>query len=98
MNIVVGALLRSPLHGLLSANTLIISFTGRVSGRTFSTPISYALQGDALLCLTGCCWWKNLRGDPGVRMMLRGRIYPGRAEVIPPGSEETRAAIAALEP
>ncbi len=31
-------LLRSPLHGMLSSSTMIITYTGRKSGKMFSTP------------------------------------------------------------
>ena len=32
-------LLASPLHGIMSSNTLLLDFTGRKSGRALSTPI-----------------------------------------------------------
>ncbi len=38
--------LRSPLHGIVSKTTLLISFTGRKSGMTYTTPVSYSRQGD----------------------------------------------------
>ena len=40
INPAVCSLLRSPLHGLMSKNTLLLEFTGRKSGRLLSTPIS----------------------------------------------------------
>ena len=43
-------LLRSPLHGLMSGNTLLLEFTGRKSGRALSTPISYRLEGNTAHC------------------------------------------------
>jgi hypothetical protein len=33
------ALLRSPLHGLLSGMLMLLSYTGRKSGRTYTIPI-----------------------------------------------------------
>jgi hypothetical protein len=88
------ALLRSPFHRLLSGSTLLITFTGRTSGASFTTPISYALTGDTLLCLTPSPWWKNLVAHPRVSVLVKRTTHIGRAEVIPPGSEETRDAIA----
>ena len=35
-------LLRSPLHKLASKNTLLITFTGRKSGKKYTTPVNYA--------------------------------------------------------
>jgi hypothetical protein len=41
--------LRSPLHGILSKNFLLINFTGRKSGRVFTTPVSYSQDDSAAL-------------------------------------------------
>ena len=41
-------LLRSPLHGLLSGNTLLITVTGRKTGRPITTPVNYVRDGDRL--------------------------------------------------
>jgi hypothetical protein len=41
-------LLRSPLHGLLSANTLLITMAGRKTGRPITTPVNYVRDGDRL--------------------------------------------------
>ncbi len=45
-NAVVSALLRSPLHRMLSGSTDLIRYTGRRSGREFITPTEYARHGD----------------------------------------------------
>ena len=41
--------LRSPLHGMISRRLLLITFTGRKSGKVFTTPISYEQEGATLL-------------------------------------------------
>ena len=33
--------LRSPVHGMVSKFTLLITFTGCKSGKTYTTPVSY---------------------------------------------------------
>jgi hypothetical protein len=73
--------LRSPLHGLLSRRLLLLTFSGRVSGKTFTTPVLYEQEGATLLLRAGGAWWKNLRGGVAVRVLLRGKGYSGRAEV-----------------
>lgn len=41
MNCVPQLLLRSPLHGLMSNRYLLITFTGRKSGKRYTTPVAY---------------------------------------------------------
>lgn len=73
----VKALLRSPLHGLMSGNTLLLEFTGRKSGRALSTPISYYLKDDAAHCFTSRTfgWWRNLVDNRTVSLTIRGRRF-----------------------
>lgn len=40
-NPVVTWLLRSSLHGILSGSTLLITVTGRKSGRIYTIPVNY---------------------------------------------------------
>ena len=78
------ALLRSPLHGLVSGSLLLVTFTGRRSGREYTTPVGYE-QVDGTLYVTSQTdrvWWKNLRGGADVTVHLRGEARAGHAEVI----------------
>jgi deazaflavin-dependent oxidoreductase (nitroreductase family) len=75
-------MLRSPFHGIMSGRLLLITFTGRTSGKKFTTPISYVQQGDTLLLGVGGPWWKNLRNGPTVCVQLRGKRRTGVAEVV----------------
>jgi hypothetical protein len=90
MNAVATALLRSPLHGLMSDKVLLPTFSGRGSGKEYTTPMSYARVGDAVYMSTEAPWWKNLLGGAPVGMRLRGRKVSGVAEAItdPEGAEE----------
>lgn len=85
--------LRSPLHGLLSKYILLISFKGRKSGKTYTTPVSYGLDGQMVTIFTHANWWKNLRGGAPVQLQLRGRAVTGTADVV---VEDKDAIIAAL--
>jgi deazaflavin-dependent oxidoreductase (nitroreductase family) len=71
--------LSSPLHGLVSQSTLLISFTGRKSGMTYTTPVSYSQHGDQVLVFTHASWWKNLGSEAPVTLRLRGRELRGLA-------------------
>jgi hypothetical protein len=75
LNPVAKLILSSPLHGVMSRRLMLITFTGRRSGKRFTTPISYVQDGDALLFGVGGPWWKNLRdgarAQPRTRASLR---------------------------
>ena len=75
-------LLRSPIHGLMSKNTLLLEFQGRKSGRALSTPISYYEAGGVMRGFTDrrFGWWRNLE-QGRVHATVRGRRYEVRAEV-----------------
>ena len=70
LNVGVGLLLRSPLHGLVSGRIMLLTVTGRRSGRSFTVPVSYLRYGENILSFTSgewSAWWKNLRGGAGRR-------------------------------
>lgn len=75
LNPVVSGLLRSPAHGLLSGNTLLLEYRGRRSGRFFRTPVSYCERDGVLHCFAGRnhLWWRNLAAGEPVDVVLRGR-------------------------
>jgi len=78
----VAALLRSPLHGLVSSRLMLLTYTGRKSGRTYTIPVGYTRLGGDLLVFTYYAWWRNLRGGGSVTLGLQGRTMIARAEVI----------------
>ena len=49
VNRVTRPMLRSPAHGVLSDKLLLLTVTGRRSGRRFSIPMNYLEQGGRLL-------------------------------------------------
>ena len=83
-NPVVRWLLDSPVHRVLSTNTLLLSYVGRNSGRAYVTPVNYVQCGDTFLItsLRTRKWWRNLRGGADVRLTVRGREVGARAIVI----------------
>ena len=82
LNTTMKGLLRSPLHSLASKTVLLNTFTGRKSGKTYTTPVSYSTQGDFIVVVTPSNWWKNLVGGAPVTLRLRGRDCQGIAEPI----------------
>ncbi len=75
-------LLRSPLHRLISKRLMLLSFTGRRSGKRYTIPVGYAQEDDTLLLGTESGWKANLRGGAPVTVRLRGQERRGTAEVI----------------
>lgn len=76
LNAVVRLVLRSPAHRLLSGSVLLLGFVGRKSGRRYSVPVGYVLEGEDVVCFTGKAWsgwWKNLGGGAPVVLRLGGR-------------------------
>jgi hypothetical protein len=98
LNPFVIALLRSPLHGVMSKDVMLIRFTGRRSGRTFTTPVSYIQEGQTVRCFTGSetRWWRNLRGGASVSLRIRGQDRRGRAEAISGEPKRIADALAAF--
>jgi hypothetical protein len=85
VNSLVTTVLRSPWHRMRSDRLLLLTFTGRKSGKEFTTPIRYVQEGETLLLKIPIqySWWMNLRERSTVRVLLRGRTRTGRAEVFP---------------
>lgn len=98
-NAVLKPLLRSPLHFVISRGLMLITFTGRKTGRQYTTPVAYGRQGDTLYFFSGKDrkWVNNLRGGAPVTLRLQGRDVPGRAEVCPE-DETSRALLKAMYP
>ena len=48
INPVMRFILRSPLHVIFSSGIMLITFTGRKSGRKFTTPVRYLQDGDTV--------------------------------------------------
>lgn len=94
-NPIVTAVLRSPLHGVMSGSTLLLTYTGRKSGRAFTFPISYGRRGETLWLITHRrkSWWKNVQGGAPVIVRLAGHDRRGRAEILTANSTELREAI-----
>lgn len=75
-------LLRSPLHGLLSNGMMLITVTGRKTGKKYTTPVGYYCEGDLLWILTSRdrAWWRNLRGGAEVELLLKRKPVSAFAE------------------
>lgn len=65
----------------MSKNLMLITFTGRKSGKQFTTPVTYSyLSPERLIVFSSNPWWKNLRGGAPVSLVIKGKPVQGTAE------------------
>lgn len=75
-------LLRSPFHGMLSNGMMLITVTGRKTGKQYTTPVGFYRENDHLWVLTSRdrTWWKNLQGGAQVSLLLQRKAVNAFAE------------------
>jgi deazaflavin-dependent oxidoreductase (nitroreductase family) len=92
-NKVIAWVLSTPLHALVSKDIMLLTVTGRKTGKRYPMPVSYARDGELIICSTDrtrADWWKNLRGGATVTLRLCGQEVTGQATVT---SEDRQALI-----
>ncbi|MCV7435514.1 PNPOx family protein [Mycolicibacterium bacteremicum] len=82
--------LRTPLGGLIG-DFMLVSFTGRKTGRRYATPVSAHRLDGALYVLLEAQWKHNFRGGADAQVSYRGKTTTMRGELI-----DDPAAVAAL--
>lgn len=75
-------LLLSPLHVLMSHQTMLLTLQGRKTGKIYAVVVTYVQDGEAVFVLSRASWWKNLRGGAQVLLQLRGKAVKGFAEPV----------------
>ena len=85
VNKVMVGLRDAPLVGkLVRKGITVASYTGRRSGRAFSTPVSYQRKGDVInirvMMPDEKTWWRNFNGEGGpLTLELDGAEQTGHA-------------------
>ncbi len=94
LNPVVRAILQSRLHWLLSPGLMLVTVTGRKTGRRYTIPVGYHQAKDAVVILVAEApskvWWRNYREAGPIELRLRGKHLRGSAQVLPAGGAEYR--------
>lgn len=100
VNVPMRAVLSLPVPTPLSANLMLVSYTGRKTGKAYRQPVSYVRDGDVLLTPGGGRWKLNLADGRPVRIRLRGRQVTARPELVsdPAEAERLLGVIAAKNP
>jgi hypothetical protein len=77
-------LLRSPFHKMVSGSTLLLTITGRKSGRVIEVPVNYIRDGKTLWVVSDRqrVWWRNLTGGAALSVTLARKTKSARGEVI----------------
>jgi deazaflavin-dependent oxidoreductase (nitroreductase family) len=81
-NVPMRRVLGLPFATPLSRRLMLISFTGRKTGKAYRQPVSYVQQGTTLLTPGGGRWKLNLRENQPVRIRLRGHDVTARPELV----------------
>ncbi len=84
-NTMVSAVLRIPLlHRVMSRNILLLTFTGRKSGKRYTTPVGYVREGKTVTILTKWfrAWWRNFQVAAPVELLIEGKIYHGEGKAL----------------
>ena len=84
-------MLRSPLHGWMSAAVLLITYRGRKSGQEHTLPVQYVQDASNIYIVPGYAekktWWHNLKGGLEVRLRLKGQTLSGYGTLLQPEAE-----------
>ena len=73
--------LASRAHRVMSGQLMLLSYVGRRTGLSYTTPVSYLREGSDLLVPGGGGWWKNLTTGTA-RVRLQGDWRVVTAELI----------------
>jgi deazaflavin-dependent oxidoreductase (nitroreductase family) len=90
VNVFMRPALSLPFPTPVSANLMLVSYTGVKSGKAYRQPVSYVRDGPTLLTPGGGRWTLNLKGGRPVRLRLRGRTVPAHADLVDDAAEVER--------
>ena len=75
-------LLRTPVMGARRKALMVLSFTGRKSGRRYEIPVSAHQIDNDLYALTGAAWRLNFRGGASAEVLHDGKTTTMHGELI----------------
>jgi hypothetical protein len=82
VNPMLGFLLRTPLAGPARKQLMVLSFTGRKTGRAFTLPVSAHVIDNNLYALTGAAWKQNFLGGAPAQVVYDGKTTAMHGELI----------------
>ncbi|HEX2907459.1 MAG TPA: nitroreductase/quinone reductase family protein [Phototrophicaceae bacterium] len=85
LNSIMKVWLRLPLlHRLVSRQLLLLMFTGRKSGKSYTIPVGYLRQGQTIIILTKRfrTWWRNFQDSLPVTVRVEGQDHRAQAQAL----------------
>jgi hypothetical protein len=87
VNVIMRALLSIPFRTPLSSRLMLVTYTGRKTGKRYRQPLSYVIDpaagsGDVLLTPGGGNWTLSLAGGDPVSARISGHSVPLRPELV----------------
>jgi hypothetical protein len=82
VNPLVRLLLRTPLAGPYRRQMMVVSFTGRKTGRRYSIPLSAHRVDNNLYAITSAPWKHNFRDGADAEVLHTGKTTAMRGELI----------------
>ncbi len=92
INVPMRIALRLPFPTPLNKQLMLLSFTGRRSGKAYKQPVSYIPDDGTLLTPGGGKWKLNLREDTSIAVWLRGQKVMARPEFVRDADQVERSA------
>jgi hypothetical protein len=82
----VRSVLRSPAHRMLSGSLMVLTYTGRRSGRRFAIPVMYALRDDDVVALASSPeakqWWRTFETGAPATLRVAGRVVEAHGRLL----------------
>lgn len=82
LNPAMNAILRSPIHFVVSRRLMAIEYEGVKSKKQFSVPVSYFNLDGAIYCFTDGKWWNNFKRSKSVVLILKNKRKQANALAI----------------
>lgn len=83
-NPLVRFILNSPLHSLLSGRLILVTYTGKRSGKKHTLPVQYVESHNELIVFAGYHqhkkWWRNLMQESTISVCYRGKRLEASAK------------------
>lgn len=92
INPAMNRLLHSSAHWMMSRRIMTVTYLGRKSGKTYTTPVSYYRKKDTVYCFTNGKWRLNFTNDNDATLRLRGVDYPASGAIYS-GSKDQQVAL-----
>jgi len=96
-NAVPRAILRSPLHAVMSGRFILLGVTGRKTGRTYQIPVAYVEHEGTLLVGAGAPRVRNLSNGTPITVWYHGNRRQAASEIVRDPAEINRLVQVILE-